>query len=108
MLPNLPRLSLIILDNAEYDKSKNPGKTIPSKLKKQEVIDKLLKIGIDVLNNVPSVEAKSLLREWLRKNVKLAIVELAREQSYEVIFTPPHFSDLQPIELYSREELRGK
>ncbi len=45
------------------------------------------------------MKAKILLREWVNKNVEPAIVELTQEEGHEIIFTPPHFSDLQPIEL---------
>ena len=45
------------------------------------------------------MEAKTILREWVNRNVKPAIVELAESAGHKVVFTPPHFSDLQPIEL---------
>ena len=40
-----------------------------------------------------------MLRRWANENFLLAIVQLARAAGHYVLFTPPHFSDLQPIEI---------
>lgn len=45
------------------------------------------------------MEAKLLLKKWINANVEMEIVQCAKELGHSVLFTPPHYSDLQPIEL---------
>lgn len=68
-------------------------------MKNAEVLSELQKQGIDYNTSITAVEAKVLLSEWQKKNVELKIIKIAKEQGHSVMFTPPYYSDLQPIEL---------
>ena len=63
LVPNLREPSIIILDNAKYHKNKPTGTPNASKMKKEEVLKELERIGIEHDENVTSVEAKILLRK---------------------------------------------
>ena len=39
------------------------------------------------------------LKEYIRQNIEPIICTMAANRGYEVIFSPPHHSDLQPIEI---------
>lgn len=99
LLPNLGEPSLIIMDNASYHKSKPVGTPVAGRMKKADVIDELKKIGLQFSPDISSVEAKLMLRNWVNDNVRPEICTLAEEFGHKVVFTPPHYSDLQPIEL---------
>jgi transposase len=45
------------------------------------------------------VELRSLAKEWINRNEKPEIVNLAEAEGHKVLFTPPYHSDFQPIEL---------
>lgn len=66
---------------------------------KQEFIDFLLSKGIKVEAEYSTVMVKAQTKEWSLANEKFECVRLAEEQGHKVLFTPPHHSDLQPIEL---------
>ena len=99
LLANLHKPSLIVIDNASYHKVKPKGTPDPSRMRKSEVINELRKLNIPHDESVTAIEAKVLLRDWIGNNVEPAVVLMARDRGHEVLFTPPHFSDLQPIEL---------
>ena len=99
LLPNLDRPSLIVLDNAKYHCSKPMSTPNVSKLKRSDVIRELNNNGISFDASETVVELKKKLRNWIQDNVEPAIVQIARSHGHEVIYTPPHFSDLQPIEM---------
>ena len=91
--------SIIILDNLKYHESKPSNTAKPSRLKRNEVVAELRKYNIVFDINETVLELKKKLRDYIRNNVEAAITHVAREKGHEVLFTPPHFSDLQPIEL---------
>ena len=45
------------------------------------------------------LEAKIFPKNWIQNSIELEIIQLAQENGHEVLFTPPHHSDLPPIEL---------
>ena len=49
--------------------------------------------------SITATEGEVLLRKWQKENIDPKIVQLAAESGHTVVSTPPHFSDLQPIEL---------
>ena len=99
LLPNLHEPSLIIIDNAKYHKTKPSRTRNASKLKKDQVLRELQMCGISYDENISAVEAKMLLRNCVNDNIEPEIVQMAKESGHKVIFAPPHYSDLQPIEL---------
>ncbi len=70
-----------------------------SKLQKAEVLAELRRVEMNYDPNVSAVEAKQLLRQWQDQNICAEVVSMAKESGHVVLFTPPHYSDLQPIRL---------
>lgn len=64
-----------------------------------EVLEKLIEHLIDFEDDITAVKAKEMLRAWVSENLSTTVVQIAHENSHNVIFTPPHYSDLQLIEL---------
>lgn len=52
---------------------------------------------------VNPADLKSVLwgkgKEWIQNNVKSIIITMAEEAGHTVLWSPPHHSDLRPIEL---------
>ena len=99
LLPNLEEPSLIVLDNAKCHKSKPSNTPIASKLKLNQVIQGLLNHGIEFDNRETVLELKEKLRDFINQNIEAAVNQAAKEHGHKELFTPPYFSDLQPIEL---------
>ena len=68
-------------------------------MRKTDVIAELIARGIPHDNNISADEAKNLLRNCINAEIKSAIEILAESHGHQVVFMPPDFSDLQPIEL---------
>ena len=49
--------------------------------------------------SMSAVELKQEVRKYIAENEKVEIVRLAEMHGHEVLFTPPYYSNLQPIEL---------
>lgn len=99
LIPNLSEPSMIILDNASYHKSKPASTPNPSTMRKQEVIEKLKEYKIPFEDGLSAAQAKLILREWIYFNVPCEIKQIAEDNGHRILFTPPHYSDIQPIEL---------
>jgi len=90
--------SLIVMDNAKHHTSLPEG-TPKGSWKKQRMIECCTE------HNVPldPADLKSVIWDRLRKhveeNIKPVIVSMAEASGHEVVWSPPHHSDLQPIEL---------
>ena len=88
--------TIIVMDNAKYHKCLPQDIPKPG-WKKQEIINWCLKNGV-------SVDKRDLKDTLMKKvfektgDVEPTIVSMAKEAGHEVIFSPPHYSDLQPIE----------
>lgn len=99
LLPNLHQKSLIIMDNASYHKTYASHVPKPQKMKKAECIQFLAGHGVQLTGSEGAVAAKSMVRSYIKNCIKYEATELAEAQGHRVLFTPPHHSDLQPIEL---------
>ncbi|KAG9408508.1 hypothetical protein AC1031_022126 [Aphanomyces cochlioides] len=89
--------ALIAMDNAKYHKSLPPG-TPKFSMKKNE-----LQVCC-IENGIPYDDSDIKSRLWSRlapvvAATKTAVVTIAEAAGHEIVFTPPHHSDLQPIEL---------
>ncbi|RHY18959.1 hypothetical protein DYB32_010304 [Aphanomyces invadans] len=88
----------IVMDNAKYHKGR-PSGTPTSRLCKKSLQAACTRYG---LSFEPS-DFKSILWEKLsvhiEKHIKPQVVQMAIDKGHQVVFTPPHHSDLQPIEL---------
>ena len=98
LMPNIPKNSLIIMDNASYHNILAPC-SAPIPASKKSAIYAWLQA------NKASCTADSAKAELVELLVKLApeptyaIDELAREQGHDVLRTSPYHPELQPIEM---------
>lgn len=99
LLPNLKVPSIIILDNAAYHVVHGPDVPKWSKMKKNECKDYLQQKNVPFVPTMSAVELKGLVRKYINDAEKPQIIRLAEAAGHEVLFTPPNYSDLQPIEL---------
>ncbi len=81
---------MIIMDNASYHKSRPLGTPNPNKMKKLDIL---------IFLDVTAIEARVMLRDNICNNTQMDVVQAADRHGHKVIFTPPHYSDLQTIEL---------
>ena len=98
LLPNLTEPCLIRLDNARYHCTKPESVPKVGKAKKAEIQHVLTTLGI----SFNAKDTLSTLRQKLKAyvaSVDAEIVQLAKEQGHEVLYTPPYHCDLQPIEM---------
>ena len=92
------RNAVIVMDNAKYHKTLPEG-TPKVSWPKHQMIEYCR------LNNIPvnDNDLKSVLwgrmKAFIQENVKPIIVSMAEEAGHTVVWSPPHHSDLQPIEL---------
>ena len=91
--------AIIVMDNAKYHK-KLPEECPRARYKKailQEACDKY-NIPYDDTEDTKAV-IWQLLRRYIRDNIPPVIVKMASDAGHELLYSPPHYSDLQPIEL---------
>ena len=90
--------ALIVMDNAKYHKTL-PVETPRGSWKKQRMLDYCTAHNI----HSSSEDLKSVIWQRLQKhiegNIKPTVVAMAEERGHQVVWSPPHHSDLQPIEL---------
>ncbi|RHY54856.1 hypothetical protein DYB28_008742 [Aphanomyces astaci] len=90
--------ALIVMGNAKYHKGR-PSNTPQSRHRKEVLIAACKAYGIPVTGT----EFKSLLWEklaaYIETNVLSVVMTMASERGHTVVYTPPHHSDLQPIEM---------
>lgn len=99
LLPNLHEPSLIIMDNAAYHKTIPESAPNPTRMRKADILSKLVELKLPFETPIQVLEARGILQHWVNQNVEFEVVQLARDLGHEVLFTPPRYSDLQPIEL---------
>ena len=87
-----------MLDNARYHKSKQASTPKPHKMPKKDIIKKINEYSISHDSNCTRPEFANALRIWIDKHLPLEIEQLAHESGYKILWSPPCFSDLNPIE----------
>ncbi|MEM7422042.1 MAG: transposase [Pseudomonadota bacterium] len=97
LLPNIPKESIIIMDNATYHNALTET-SAPTVNCKKEAIKNWLQI-----NKIPISDdcLKAELVEVLNKvapSPTYAIDEIAKQEGHDVLRTPPYHPELQPIE----------
>ncbi|RHY92026.1 hypothetical protein DYB35_009172 [Aphanomyces astaci] len=90
--------ALIVLDNAKYHKSL-PKTTPTSGRRKGVLVDACRAYGIPTSGHEHKSELWGLLATHIRAHVKPIITDMAESRGHSIVFTPPHHSDLQPIEI---------
>ena len=86
------------MDNAKYHKGRHAD-TPKSRQSKACLIDVCRRYGIQVSGDEFKSILWSKLATHIEANVPPVIVSMARDRGHTVVFTPPHHSDLQPIEI---------
>ena len=105
LLPNLHEPSIIILDNAKYHKCYDNDVAEYGKWNKAKCIAYLTKKACKTraasaaIRKLSAKELKAKVREHIKANEKMMITKVCEEKGHKVVFTPPRYSDLQPIEL---------
>lgn len=105
LLPNLHEKSIIILDNAKYHKCYSDDVSEYGKWNKAKCITFLRKKTCKTrshgkeLTKLSAKDLKARVRDYIKANEKMMITKVCEEKGHKVLFTPPRYSDLQPIEL---------
>jgi transposase len=97
LIPNLKQPSLIIMDNAAYHKVMPPD--VPKLNVKKELLQRYLEsrnVHFEKNETVPMLRVKVKVRRKLDFSLCELVVKM---HGHQVLFTPPHHSDFQPIEL---------
>jgi transposase len=97
LLPNIPKNSLIVMDNAPYHNALDSHSAPTANCKKDDIRSWLIKNRIPVRDDCLKVELIEIL-EKVAPAPTYALDELASEQGHEILRTPPYHPELQPIE----------
>lgn len=87
------------MDNASYHKSKPTSTPKPHKMRKDDIVTAMHDYGLAVCSDMTRAELQLILSSYIRSNVQPEVVQKSELAGHTVLFTPPHYSDLQPIEL---------
>ncbi len=98
LLPNIPKGSLIILDNAAYHNVLASYSAPTVSCTKEKIFSWLANEGIPCREDCLKAELVEILQKFV-PSPTYALDELAREQGHEVVRTPPYHPELQPIEV---------
>lgn len=90
--------AIIVMDNAKYHK-KLPSEVPKSSSKKADLVEACRRWGVPFSDSDTRTILWDRLREPIKAHAKAIIVSMAEEAGHEVMFSPPHYSDLQPIEI---------
>lgn len=89
--------TVIVMDNAKYHKALPPDTPRQGNNKKElQAACKQYNINFDETDTKAMLWQK--LAVYIEQNVVPVVCEMAKIEGHEVVFTPPHYSDLQPIE----------
>ncbi|RHY94243.1 hypothetical protein DYB35_001234 [Aphanomyces astaci] len=88
----------IVMDNAKYHKGL-PSDTPSSRMRKQRLQDECKRFGIAFEQGDFKSVLWQKLSAYIHVHVKPVVVSMAEARGHKVVYTPPHHSDLQPIEL---------
>lgn len=102
LLPSLPegQKCMIMMDNAAYHLSYHPDIDNPLKMTRRgELVEYLEKHGLCYGVRDSVVLLKDIARQHFKRTVLPACEQLASERGHKLLLTPPHHSDLLPIEL---------
>lgn len=88
--------AVIVMDNAKYHKVKS---AVPNRRSKKTALEDACKrYGLVYDENSTKKTLWAVLGPYIEKHVDYDIVAMAKARGHQVLFTPPHYSDLQPIE----------
>lgn len=99
LLPALPaEPCVLIMDNAKYHASLPDDTPNVNLMRKPDLVEYLHSVGIST-DNLLLPQLRISARQHIRAVVKPAVVAAAEKLGHRVLFTPPRYSNLQPIEL---------
>ena len=90
--------TVIIMDNAKYHKTL-PDDTPKKAWKKADLVTACAKYGVPVAPTDTKPVLWDKLQKHVAEHVKPVLVTMAEEAGHTLLYTPPRYSDLQPIEL---------
>ena len=96
LLPNIPKNSLIIMDNAPYHNTLSLHSAPTASCKKAEIRAWLIKNRIPVREDCLKAELVEIL-EKVAPAPTYALDELANKQGHAILRTPPYHPELQPF-----------
>ncbi len=97
LIPNIPKESLIIMDNASYHNVLSPHSAPTSTCSKAKILKWLEQNKIVCSQDCLKLELVEMLKK-VAPEPTYRIDEIAAEYGHEVIRTPPYHPELQPIE----------
>ena len=97
LLPNIPKNSLIIMDNASYHNVLSVHSSPTVNCKKEKIRDWLEQSNIPVKKDCLKVESVEILNRIAPPPI-YAVDEIAAEHGHKILRTPPYHPELQPIE----------
>lgn len=89
---------VIVMDNAKYHK-RLPAHIPKYSAPKAEILDALRSLELPFDEAMAKPELVLILKRYVEEHVDFVLVEMVQEAGHELIFSPPHYSDLQPIEI---------
>ncbi|KAF0703885.1 hypothetical protein AaE_015209 [Aphanomyces astaci] len=89
---------IFVMDNAKYHKGL-PADTPRGTWRKADLLLACQRYGVDVESHDLKKTIWTRLKPVLAARVDPVVVSMARSRGHDVVFTPPHHSDLQPIEM---------
>ena len=98
LIPNVPKNSLIIMDNASYHNILSPCSPPTPTCKKNRIWNFLIENQIPCEQDCLKAELVTLLKKIAPPPI-YEVDEIAKKQGHEIIRTPPYHPELQPIEL---------
>jgi len=97
LLPNIPKGSLIIMDNATYHNVLSVHSAPTATCKKEKILLWLEQNNIPLKEDCLKVEMIEILNK-MAPIPTYALDEIAAEHGHEILRTPPYHPELQPIE----------
>ena len=95
---NIPKHSVIVIDNAPYH-SKNTENYPTSKWRKQQFVDWLTEKNITFPDKALRAELWTLVKSEREKFPDKVMETVAKEYGHEILRLPPYHCELNPIEL---------
>lgn len=89
--------AIIVMDNAKYHR-KLPDSVPQNSWPKAKLLELCQSRNVAVRPNALKCELYSALMKHMENEIMPVVCEMAKAKGHEVLYTPPHHSDLQPIE----------
>ena len=98
LLPNIPKKSLVIMDNASYHNILSAHSAPTAKCKKEKIRSWLEQNNISLSDDCLKVEMVDVLNKIVPSPTYI-LDEIAAKYGHEILRTPPYHPELQPIEI---------